>query len=174
MQIADEFGFKVRSFHHALEAYKIRDILAEHEISSSTWADWWGFKMEAYDGIPHNAGLLTEAGAIAIIHSDSSIGIQRLNQEAAKALQSAHEAGIQVTDDQALQWITKNAAWALGIDDQTGTIEVGKRADLVVWDKHPFSVYASADLVWIDGALRYDRTRPELWSDFEVGQGGAQ
>ena len=174
MQIADEFGFKIRSFHHALEAYKIRDLLAEHDISSSTWADWWGFKMEAYDGIPYNAGMLTEAGARAVIHSDSAVGIQRLNQEAAKALQSAHDAGITITDDQAMQWITKHPAWSLGILEQTGTLEPGKRGDIVVWDKHPFSVYASADLVWVDGVLRYDRAQPQVWSDFELGREDGQ
>jgi imidazolonepropionase-like amidohydrolase len=169
MQIAEEFGFTIRSFHHALESYKIRDILAEKKIASSTWADWWGFKMEAYDGIPYNAGMLTDAGAKAIIHSDSSVGIQRLNQEAAKALQAAEEAGFTVSEDQALQWITLHPAWALGIEDQVGSIEEGKRADLVVWDKHPFSVYASAELVFVEGDLHYDKSRSRTWSDFELG-----
>jgi imidazolonepropionase-like amidohydrolase len=104
---------RVRSFHHALEAYKIRDILASKEVASSTWADWWGFKLEAYDGIPTNAALLTEAGARAIIHSDSGIGIQRLNQEAAKAARSGRQAGIELTDDDVLRWLTINPAWAL-------------------------------------------------------------
>ena len=172
MQIADEFGFKIRSFHHALEAYKIRDLLARDEIASSTWADWWGFKMEAYDGIPYNAGMLENAGARVVIHSDSAIGIQRLNQEAAKALQSAREAGYTISDDQALKWITLHPAWALGIHEQTGTLEVGKRADVVVWDQHPFSVYSRARLVWVGGALQYDTDRPRIWSDFELGRGG--
>ncbi|MCB9675355.1 MAG: amidohydrolase family protein [Alphaproteobacteria bacterium] len=174
LQVADEFGFRVRSFHHALEAYKIRDILAEREVSVSTWADWWGFKLEAYDGIPHNAALVAEAGGRAIVHSDSSVGIQRLNQEAGKAWHTGLDAGIELPEDEALRWITLNPAWALGIDDQTGSIEVGKRADLVVWDAHPFSVYASAGLVFVDGALRYDKSRPEVWSDFEVGQGAGE
>ncbi len=171
IQLAQEFGFEIRSFHHAVEAYKIRDVLAELEISTSTWADWWGFKLEAHDAIEENAGLLSEAGARAIIHSDSSVGIQRLNQEAAKAFYAAVDSGVQVDEDQALQWITLNPAWALGVDEETGSVEVGKMADLVLWSHHPFSVYASADLVWVDGVLEFDRNNPgEPWSDFEAGQ----
>jgi len=170
LQLADEFDFRIRSFHHALDAYKIRDVLAEYEVASSTWADWWGFKVEAYDGIPENAALLTEAGARAIIHSDSSKGIQRLNQEAAKAYYSGLAAGIELTEDDALSWITRQPAWALGIDDVTGSLAPDKRADVVVWDGHPFSVYTRARLVFIEGVLRYDVDRPQTWSDFAVGQ----
>ena len=171
MQLGEEFGFQIRSFHHALEAYKIRDLLARHDIASSTWADWWGFKLEAYDGIPANAALLTQAGARAIIHSDSAIGIQRLNQEAAKAWASGTRAGIELERDQVLKWVTLHPAWALGIDDQVGSLEPGKRADVVVWTADPFSVYAEARWVFVDGALMYDKDRPRTWSDFEVGQG---
>ena len=171
MQVADEFGFSVRSFHHALEAYKIRDLLVERDISASTWSDWWGFKLEAYDGIPQNAALLEEAGGRPIIHSDSSEGIQRLNQEAAKALRDGLRSGIVLDEDAALRWVTINPAWAIGIDAETGSLEVGKRADLVVWSGSPFSVYSTADLVFIDGALRHDTAQPqEPWADFEVGQ----
>ena len=170
LQIASEFDFQIRSFHHALEAYKIRDILAEREVASSTWADWWGFKMEAYDAIEENAALLTEAGARAIIHSDSGIGIQRLNQEASKAYHSGLEAGVELTEDDALKWVTLNPAWALGIDRVTGTLEVGKRGDIAVWDAHPFSVYAKARWVFVDGALAYDAEQATTWSDFEIGQ----
>jgi len=171
LQLADEFGFSIRSFHHALESYKIRDVLAEKNVSSSTWADWWGFKLEAYDGIPHNAALLTESGAIAVIHSDSAEGIQRLNQEAAKAYYWGLQAGIDVTEDDALAWITTNAAWSLGIEDLTGSIEVGKRADIAVWDNHPFSVYTKAHKVWVRGVLAHDADSDEPpWSDFLLGQ----
>ena len=171
LAVADEFGWSVRSFHHGLEAYKIRDVLAARDVAVSTWADWWGFKLEAYDGIPQNAALLAEAGGRAIIHSDSDIGIQRLNQEASKARTDGLRAGIAVSEDEALRWITINPAWALGIDGQTGSIERGKRADLVVWSGSPWSVYSRADLVFIDGALRHDASRPSPpWSDFEVGQ----
>ena len=171
LQLADEFGFSVRSFHHALEAYKIRDVLAEREVASSTWADWWGFKLEAFDGIPHNAALLTEAGARAIIHSDSGIGIQRLNQEASKAYWTGRHAGIEITENDAIRWVTANPAWALGIDGLTGTLAKDKRGDVVVWDGHPLSVYSSAELVFVNGRLRLDKARPGQWSDFEIGQG---
>jgi len=170
LQLADEVGFEVRSFHHAVEAYKIRDILAERGVASSVWADWWGFKLEAYDGILENAALLDEAGVRAIIHSDSAIGIQRLNQEAAKAYHAGLAAGVDVSEDDALGWITANPAWALGIDHLTGTLEPGKRADVVVWDAHPFSVRARARKVFVEGVLRYDLDRPQVWSDFELGR----
>jgi len=171
VQISDEFGFNIRSFHHALEAYKIRDILAAKEIASSTWADWWGFKLEAYDGIPENAALLTEQGARAIIHSDSAIGIQRLNQEAAKAYHSGLRAGVELTEDDPIRWITINPAWALGIDDVTGSLEAGKRADIVIWDGNPLSVYSAAERVFVHGVLRYDKeVSADTWSDFVLGQ----
>ncbi|MFN7965099.1 MAG: amidohydrolase family protein [Acidobacteriota bacterium] len=171
IQLADEVGFSIRAFHHALEAYKIRDLLAAQGIAVATWADWWGFKAEAYDGIPENAALLTEAGVKTCIKSDSAVDIQRLNQEAAKAYASAQRAGIAMDENAALRTITANPAWALGIDEQVGTLQPGKRADLVVWDAHPFSVYAHARWVFIDGQLRYDRERSEVpWSDFMLGQ----
>ncbi len=170
LQLADELGFQVRSFHHATDAYKIRDVLAERGVAASVWADWWGFKVEAYDAIPEGAALLTEAGVRAVVHSDSGIGVQRLNQEAAKALTAGLAAGVKLTPDDALRWITANPAWALGIDGETGTLEVGKRADVVVWSGDPFSVYSRADLVFVDGALRWDAARPALWSDVMTGQ----
>jgi imidazolonepropionase-like amidohydrolase len=166
--VADELGLRIRAFHHALDAYKVRDQLAARAIAIATWADWWGFKIEALDGIPENAALFTESGGRAAIHSDSSIGIQRLNQEAAKALAAGRAAAIEVSDDQALRWITANPAWILGIDDVTGTLETGKRADVVVWSAHPFSVYARADLVFIAGELAHDRARGPAPSDFEL------
>ncbi len=170
LEIADDFGFRIRSFHHAVEAYKIRDLLAKWDVSVSTWADWWGFKIEAHDAIVENAGLLEDAGARPIIHSDSSVGIQRLNQEAAKALWAAKHAGLEIEKQDALRWITVNAAWALGIDDVTGTLEEGKRADVVIWSADPFSVYAEAEKVWVEGIREYDVERDRNWSDFEVYQ----
>lgn len=172
LQLADEFGFRVRSFHHAVEAYKIRDILAKWDVSVSTWADWWGFKIEAHDAILQNAGLLEEAGVRAIIHSDSEYDIQRLNQEASKAYYSALHKGLDVTEEDALRWITLNPAWALGIDDVTGSLEEGKRADVVVWSAHPLSVYARAEKVYVEGVLELDVDDPATlkpWSDYELG-----
>jgi imidazolonepropionase-like amidohydrolase len=156
-----------------VEAYKIADLLAAEGTAASVWADWWGFKMEAYDGIPENAGLLEQAGATAIIHSDDASGIQRLNQEAAKALYAARRAGIDVTREQAIRWITANPAWALGIDSTTGTLEVGKHADVVLWSGDPFSVYSKAEQVYNDGWLVFDRNDPahQPETDFNLGQG---
>ena len=171
MEIAQEFDFDIRGFHHGVEAYKIRDRLAEEDISVSMWSDWWGFKMEAYDGIPENVALVADAGARAIVHSDDDLNIQRLNQEAAKALRAGREAGLDLTRNEALRWITAHPAWALGIQDEVGTLEEGKNADVVLWSGDPFSVYTKAQRVWVDGALVYDRSDPDRQprSDFELG-----
>lgn len=170
LEIADQYGFDIRSFHHATQSYKIRKLLAKWDVAVSIWVDWWGFKMEAHDAIPHNAGLMEEAGGRPIIHSDSHTGIQRLNQNAARAMWEARHAGMDVTRNEALRWVTANAAWALGILDETGTLEEGKRADVVLWSEDPFSVYADAQMVWVEGVREYDHTREQQpWSDFEVG-----
>jgi len=171
MDVAREMGFRIRSFHHALEAYKIRDLLAKNNIAVNTWADWWGFKLEAYDGIPENAALLAQTGVRATIHSDSSIGIQRLNQEAAKAQAAGNRAGIAVNDDTALRWITANPARVLGIDSVTGTLQQGKRADVVMWSGSPLSVYTRAELVIVGGQIAYDKTKGIRASDFELDDG---
>jgi imidazolonepropionase-like amidohydrolase len=167
--IADEMGFSIRSFHHALEAYKVRDMLVRKGIAINTWADWWGFKLEAFDGIQENAALFTEQGGRATIHSDSALGIQRLNQEAGKAMTSGRAAGIAITEDQALRWITANPAWVLGIEQVTGTLEVGKRADIVMWNGSPFSVYSRAELTIAGGEVTFDRSKGLLPADFELG-----
>lgn len=171
LELAREFGFSIRSFHHATEAYKIRDRLAEENVGASMWVDWWGFKMEALDGIPQNIALVSQAGAHAILHTDSGLEIQILNQNAARAMYAGRAAGLDVTRDEALRWITSNPAWALGIDDRTGSLEVGKAADVVIWSGDPFSVYSLADQVYIDGAVVYDRSRVSgnPVSDFELG-----
>lgn len=171
LEIAQEFEFKIRSFHHAVEAYKIRDRLADQNVSASMWSDWWGFKMEAFDGIPENVPLVSEAGGRAIVHSDDDLEIQRLNHEAAKAMRAGRKAGLDISRNEALRWITANPAWALGIQDRVGTLEEGKNADVVLWSGDPFSTYSTAQQVWIDGALVYDRSdldrQPQ--SDFELG-----
>ncbi len=173
LDMADEFGYKVGTFHHGVEAYKIADKLAESGVCGALWADWWGFKMEAYDGIQENIALLDRPpGSCAIVHSDSSEGIQRLNQEAAKAMTRGNRAGLAITPERAIRWLTSNAAKSLGILDETGTLEETKMADVVIWNGNPFSVYAKADQVFIDGALVYDLDDPTLQpvSDFELGQ----
>jgi len=173
LDMADEFGYKVTAFHHSVEAYKIADTLAEKNVCGALWADWWGFKMEAYDGIQENIAIVDRpAGSCAIVHSDSAEGIQRLNQEAAKAMSSGNRVGMNISPEHAIGWITSNAAKSLGIEDRTGSLEAGKMADVVIWSGNPFSVYAKAGQVFIDGALVYDRDNPELQpvSDFELGQ----
>jgi imidazolonepropionase-like amidohydrolase len=172
--VADESGFKIRSFHHALEAYKIRDLLAARGIAINTWSDWWGFKLEAFDGIPENTALMTQQGGRATIHSDSAIGIQRLNQDAAKAMAAGRAAGLAISDDQALRWVTANPAWVLGVDDITGTLEVGKRADVAVWSGSPLSVYSRAELVIAGGEVTYDRGQGATPSDFELANSATQ
>lgn len=171
MEVADEFGFRIRSFHHGVEAYKIADVLAQKGISASLWSDWGGFKMEAIDGVRANLALVHNAGARAIVHSDDASGMQRLNQDVAKSLSEARTLGINISEEDAIKWVTINPAWALGLDDRIGSIEVGKNADVVLWDKHPFSVYARAEKVWIDGAMMFDRLDPtQRWrTDFELG-----
>jgi imidazolonepropionase-like amidohydrolase len=172
LDLGREFGFKIRSFHHAVEAYKIADLLARAGTSASVWADWWGFKEEAMDGIPENAALLQQAGVRVIIHSDSPSGIQRLNQEAAKAMYAGLRNGISVSREDAIRWITINPAWALGLDSIVGTLEPGKMADVVLWSGDPFSVYSKALQVYNDGWLVYDRNDPahQPRTDFELGQ----
>ena len=171
IDLAKEFGYKIASFHHAVEAYKARDLLAANHICGSMWADWWGFKLEAFDGIQENIALVHEAGACAVVHSDDGQGIQRLNQEAAKAMRAGWQAGISLTRDVVINWITINPARALGIDRWTGSLEPGKMADVVIWSGDPFSVYSKAEKVFVDGALIYDRHDPRFQprGDFILG-----
>ena len=173
LDMAEEFGYRVAAFHHGVEAYKVADELAEAGVCGALWADWWGFKAEAYDGILENIALVDRPeGGCAIVHSDSAEGIQRLNQEAAKALARGNRAGLGILPEHAIRWITANPAKSMGIYHQTGSLEPGKMADVVIWNGNPFSVYAKADQVFIDGALLYDRHDPD-WqplSDFELGQ----
>lgn len=175
MDMAKEFGYKVTAFHHAVEAYKIGDLLKANGTCAAVWADWWGFKMESYDAISENLALLDTAGACGMIHSDDANGIQRLNQEVAKALAAGRRAGMQISDAQAWTWLTYNPAKALGIADKTGSLKPGKMADVVLWNNDPFSVYSRPEKVWVDGALLYDANDPRRRpvSDFELGQPGS-
>jgi len=181
IDIAREFGYKIRSFHHGVEAYKIADLLARDSIGASVWADWGAFKLEAADAVRGNMALLTRAGVRTVMHSDDPDGEQRLNQEAAKAMAEGNRIGVPVTEDDAVKWMTINPAWTLGIDGVTGSIERGKNADVVLWSGNPFSVYSRAEKVWIDGALLFDRLdlAAQWRTDFELGfvpenRGGAR
>jgi imidazolonepropionase-like amidohydrolase len=172
--ISHEFGFHISMFHHGSEAYKIADLLKKEGICTATWGEWWGFKMEAFDGIEENAALLTKAGACAVIHSDDPTITQHLPQEAAIALAAGRRMGIAIDEAEAIKWVTANPAKAIGVLDKTGTLEAGKMGDVVLWSKDPFSVYALAEQVYIDGALAYDRkdAAHQPTSDFELGQSG--
>ena len=150
-RVMDQYGIQVASFQHALEAYKVRDLIAAHGTGVATWADWWGFKLEAWDGIPDNAALVTSAGVPVAIHSDSSDQVQRLHLEAAKTLRYG------MSEAEALEAITLDPARLLGVDSRTGSIEVGKDADLALFSRHPLDAYTRVERTWIDGVLVFDR-----------------
>ncbi|WP_238147179.1 amidohydrolase [Rhizorhabdus dicambivorans] len=169
-----EFGYHVAAFHHAVEAYKIADLLKANGICAAVWADWYTFKMESYDGIPENLALLQKEGACAVIHSDDKNSIQHLNQEVAKAQTAGRTIGVDIPDEMAWEWLSINPARVLGIADRTGSLKPGKMADVVLWNGNPLSVYSRPERVWIDGALLFDANDPKLRpvSDFELGQPG--
>ena len=175
IDIAREFGYHVTAFHHAIEAYKIAPLLAREHICADMWTGWWGFKMEALDATEANAALVdAQPGSCAVIHSDDAELTQRLNQEAAAAIAAGRRAGLTISEEHAISWITLNPAKSLGIDAQTGSLEPGKRADIVIWSADPFSIYARADQVFVDGGKAFDRFDPayQPTSDFELGQPG--
>ena len=171
IDMSKEFGYEIAAFHHAVEAYKAAPMLAENDICGVMWADWWGFKQEAFDMVRENIALVDYAQACAIIHSDDPIQIQRLNQEIAKAMSAGNRMGLDISPAKAFRWGTYNAAKSLGLEDKIGSIALGKNADIVLWTEHPLSVYSHASKVWIDGALRFDRDDPSLQptSDFNLG-----
>lgn len=175
LDMAKEFGYKVGTFHHAVEAYKIADLLKANGTCAAVWADWWGFKMESYDAIEENLAILEREGACGMIHSDDANGIQRLNQEISKVRAAAKRAGFVIPEEIAWKWAAITPAKALGIDAVTGSLKAGKMADVVLWNGNPFSVYTRPEKVWVDGALLYDMHNPKLRpvSDFELGQPGS-
>jgi len=151
IRLADEFDFTVRTFQHVLEGYKVADELAAHGAGASTFSDWWAYKVEAYDAIPYNAALMEERGVLVSINSDSGEEMRHLNQEAAKAIKWGG-----VEEESALRMITLNPAIQLGIEERTGSIDVGKDADLAVYDGHPLSMFSKVVQTYVDGKLYFD------------------
>jgi imidazolonepropionase-like amidohydrolase len=156
IRLADDFGFKIATFQHVLEGYKVADEIAAHGAGASTFSDWWGYKVEAEDAIPYNAALMVKRGVLVSVNSDSAEHARRLNTEAAKSI---HWGGL--SEDEAFALVTINPAKQLRVDHRVGSLEAGKDADVVVWNKHPLSTYAIADRVYIDGTLYYDRLAEE-------------
>ena len=174
VELSKEFNYKITTFHHAVEAYKIADLLADEGICAAMWADWWGFKHEAYYMVPANIAIIDQARngtGCAIVHSDDEVGIQHLNQEAAKAMAAGNRAGFNISKAHAMRWITSNPAKAAGILQSTGSIELGKDADIVLWTDNPFSIYARAQQVLIDGAVAFDMNNSQVQpvTDFDLG-----
>ena len=171
IDMSKEFGYEIAAFHHAVEAYKAAPMLAEENICAVMWADWWGFKQEAFDMVRENLALVDDMQACAVIHSDDPIHVQRLNQEVAKAMSAGNRMGLEISPGRAIRWATLNAAKSLGLDDQIGSLAPGKNADIVLWSQHPLSVYSLAQQVWIDGHLRFDRDDASVQptSDFNLG-----
>jgi imidazolonepropionase-like amidohydrolase len=154
LNVAKEFGFKVRTFQHVLEGYKIADELAAAGVGASTFSDWWAYKMEAYDAIPYNMALMTERGVVVSVNSDDAEEATHLNQEAAKSMKYGG-----LSANEALKLFTLNPAIQLGIDNRVGSIEVGKDADLAIYNHDPLSVYAVVQKTLIDGQVYFDRQR---------------
>ena len=152
MRLAESFGFRINTFTHVLEGYKIAEEIKTHGASASSFSDWWAYKMEVQDAIPHNAALLSQKGVNVCLNSDDAEMARRLNQEAAKAVKYGG-----VSEEEALKMVTLNPAKALRVDEWVGSIEKGKSADLVLWSQHPLSVYTRADMTFVDGRLYFDR-----------------
>ena len=157
LRLAEEMGFKIATLQHVLEGYKVAKEIAAHGAGASTFSDWWGYKIEADDAIPHNAAIMVRKGVLVSINSDSAEHARRLNTEAAKTIRWGG-----LTEDEALALVTINPAKQLRIDNRVGSIEVGKDADIAVWTHHPLSSYAIADRVYIDGRQYYDRRGDEV------------
>jgi imidazolonepropionase-like amidohydrolase len=157
LRVAKEFGFKVQTFQHVLEGYKVADEIAAAGTGASTFSDWWAYKVEAYDAVPYNAALMTRRGVVVSINSDDAAEATHLNQEAAKSI---HYGGL--THDEALKLVTLNPAMQLGIDKRVGSIDVGKDADLVIYNHDPMSAYAVVQKTLIDGRIYFDKDKDIL------------
>lgn len=153
MSVADEFGFRIRSFEHTLEGYKVADTLAARNIAACTWTDWWGYKVEAFEGIPQSPGMMASRGVRVVFHSDSANQIQRLWLDAAKAVRYGMDR------QKAIEALTINPAWVLGLEDRVGSIEKGKDADIAIFSGHPFNIYSLVEMTIIDGEIVFDRSK---------------
>ena len=151
MKLAERHGFTVNTFTHILEGYKVADKMAQHGAGASTFSDWWAYKYEVIEAIPFNAALLTQMGVVTAINSDDAEMARRLNQEAAKAVKYGN-----LSEEEAWKLVTINPARLLHIDDRVGSIKKGKDADLVLWSDRPLSIYARAEMTFVDGMLLYD------------------
>jgi imidazolonepropionase-like amidohydrolase len=151
MKLADSLGFKVNTFTHILEGYKVADKMAKHGVAASTFSDWWAYKWEVNDAIPYNAALMTKVGVLTAMNSDDAEMARRLNQEAAKAVKYGG-----ISEEEAWKMVTINPAKMLRLDQYTGSILEGKDADLVLWTGNPLSVYTAAQKTWVDGILYFD------------------
>lgn len=154
IRVADDYGFKIRTFQHVLEGYKVAKEIAAHNAGGSTFSDWWDYKMEAVDAIPFNATLMTRKGVVVSLNSDDAELMRHLNTEAGKAMKYGG-----ATETEALAMVTLNPAKQLGIDNRVGSIDVGKDADLVIYDKYPLSDFAKVQKVLIDGSVYFDRDK---------------
>lgn len=151
IRVAEEFGFRIHTFQHVLEGYRVADEIKEHGASASTFSDWWAYKVEAYEAIPYNAAIMTQRGILVSINSDSGEEGRHLTQEAAKTMKWGG-----LTEDQALALVTINPAKQLLIDDRVGSLEVGKDADVVLWETYPLSSYAQVRTTYVDGNVVFD------------------
>jgi imidazolonepropionase-like amidohydrolase len=154
LHVADDYGFKIRTLQHVLEGYKVAKEIAAHGAGASTFSDWWGYKVEAYDAIPYNATLMMKKGVLVSLNSDDAELMRHLNTEAAKAMKYGG-----ATETEALSMVTINPAKQLGIEKRVGSIEVGKDGDLVIYDQHPLSTMTKVEKVFIDGNLYFDRDK---------------
>lgn len=156
MHVADSFGFKVNTFTHILEGYKVADKMKAHGVHASTFADWWGYKFEVNEAIPYNAAIMHKAGIYVAINSDDAEMGRRLNQEAAKTIRYGG-----VSEEDALKMVTLNPAIMLHLDSHMGSLKAGKDADFVVWTNHPLSIQAEAEMTFVDGKKMYDKHETE-------------
>jgi imidazolonepropionase-like amidohydrolase len=165
LRLADEMGFKIKTLQHVLEGYKVADEIKAHGAGASTFSDWWAYKMEAYDAIPYNAAILVKRGVLTSLNSDSDELIRHLNTEAAKTIKYGG-----LTDDEALALVTINPAKQLEVDHLVGSIEVGKVADLVIFDKHPLSTFARVEKVFIDGVEYFDVEKDKAMREAQAAE----